>query len=273
MFIHLYLIAQLLHILTVSSVLCNLSYIQCIYELIRLMLQHMNTRLTALCPVQPGWAGTRKVTSIWILLKQETVSASGISWAVRKSAPHSRQITTPAPDHSVYLQARCPSCIKALKAANQSKWVQFVYCHISLEKFTVGQRDVNSLLEPSPQGFVDVPRKVGCCKDDHHLRWAFVLTRCSRHAYKQWDRTPFLDACNLCCPLLSHFDYMPHFTTTALATPTNNAIEHIRLRPPTVWNMCYSLFMVLYKISLLLFYPGTQFPENKKLHYALQIFY
>ena len=30
------------------------------------------TRLTALCPGLPGWAGTRKVKSIWILLKQET---------------------------------------------------------------------------------------------------------------------------------------------------------------------------------------------------------
>ena len=42
--------------------------------------------------------------------KQETVSGSGISWAVCKSAPCSRQITTPAPHHSVFLQALCPFC-------------------------------------------------------------------------------------------------------------------------------------------------------------------
>jgi len=48
------------------------------------------------------WAGTRKVKPIWILLKQETVSGSGISWAVCKSAPRSRQISTPAPRHSVF---------------------------------------------------------------------------------------------------------------------------------------------------------------------------
>ena len=35
----------------------------------------------ALCPGLPGCAGTRKVKPIWILLKQETVSGSGISWA------------------------------------------------------------------------------------------------------------------------------------------------------------------------------------------------
>jgi len=52
---------------------------------------HTHTCLTALCPGLPGWAGTRKVTPIWILLKQETVSGSGISWATCKSVP---QITT-----------------------------------------------------------------------------------------------------------------------------------------------------------------------------------
>ena len=57
---------------------------------------------------------------IWILLKQETVSGNGISWAIYKSAPPSRQITMLPPRHSSVLQAGCPSCrptnsIKALK--------------------------------------------------------------------------------------------------------------------------------------------------------------
>ena len=56
-----------------------------------------------LCPGLPGSAGTRKVKPISILLKQETVSGSGIC----KSASRSRQITTPA---LVFLQAGCPSC-------------------------------------------------------------------------------------------------------------------------------------------------------------------
>jgi len=38
-----------------------------------------------------------------ILLKQETVNVSGmISWAICKSAPRSRQITTPVSHHSVF---------------------------------------------------------------------------------------------------------------------------------------------------------------------------
>ena len=53
-------------------------------------------------PGLPRWAGTRKVKPVWILLKQETVSGSGISWAICKSAPRSRQITMPAPHSSVF---------------------------------------------------------------------------------------------------------------------------------------------------------------------------
>jgi len=63
---------------------------------------HTHARLTALCPGLPGSAGTRKVKSIWILLKQQTVSGSGISWAICKSALRSRQIATPAPYHSTF---------------------------------------------------------------------------------------------------------------------------------------------------------------------------
>ena len=44
----------------------------------------------------------QKGKTIWILLKQEAVSGSGISWAVCKSAPRFRPTTTPAPHHSVF---------------------------------------------------------------------------------------------------------------------------------------------------------------------------
>ena len=63
---------------------------------------HTHTRLMALFPGLPRWASTRKAKPIWILLKQETVSGSGITWAICKSAPCSRQITMPAPHHSVF---------------------------------------------------------------------------------------------------------------------------------------------------------------------------
>ena len=61
-----------------------------------------HTPLTALFLGLPRWAGTRKVKPIWILVKQETVSGSGVSLAIWKYAPCSRQITTPTPHHSVF---------------------------------------------------------------------------------------------------------------------------------------------------------------------------
>ena len=54
-----------------------------------------HTHLTALVPGLSGWAGIIKVKPIWILLKQETVSGSGISWAICKSAPRSLHHTHP----------------------------------------------------------------------------------------------------------------------------------------------------------------------------------
>ena len=56
----------------------------------------------ALCPGLPGWASTRKVKPMWIILKQETASVSDINWAVCKAAPRSREITMPTPHHSVF---------------------------------------------------------------------------------------------------------------------------------------------------------------------------
>ena len=82
---------------------------------------HVHTHLTALYSGTTQVSRYQKGKTIWILLKQETVSGSGISWAICKSAPRSRQITTPAPHHSGFLQAGCTSCrptnsVKALKA-------------------------------------------------------------------------------------------------------------------------------------------------------------
>jgi len=63
----------------------------------------------------------QKGKPIWILLKQETVSGSGISWAVCKSAPRSRQITTPAPHHSVFYR---PDALPAAQPTASKHWRQ-----------------------------------------------------------------------------------------------------------------------------------------------------
>ena len=77
--------------------------------------------LTASFPRQPGWAGSRKVKPIWMLLEQETVSGSGISWAICKSAPSSRQITMPVPHHSVFYR---PDALPATQPTASKHWRQ-----------------------------------------------------------------------------------------------------------------------------------------------------
>jgi len=54
-----------------------------------------------------------------ILLKQETVSGSGISWTICKSAPCSRQITTPAPHNSVFYR---PDALPATQPTASKHW-------------------------------------------------------------------------------------------------------------------------------------------------------
>ena len=75
----------------------------------------------ALCPGLPGSASTRKVKPIWILLKQETVSGSGISRAVCKSAPRTRQMTMPAPHYSVFYR---PDALPAAQPTVSKQWRQ-----------------------------------------------------------------------------------------------------------------------------------------------------
>jgi len=91
---------------------------------------HTHTRLTALCPGLPRSAGTRKVKPIWILLKQQTVSGSGICWAICKYASRSRQ---PRQHPTAqFLQAGCPSwrptnSVKALKETTVNYYIVNYY--------------------------------------------------------------------------------------------------------------------------------------------------
>ena len=67
----------------------------------------------------PRLAGTRKTKPVWILLKQVTVSGSGIRWAICKSAPCSRQTTMPAPQLSVFYR---PDALPATQQTASKHW-------------------------------------------------------------------------------------------------------------------------------------------------------
>jgi len=109
-----------------------------IFIIIWLIWWYTHTRLMALCPGLTGWAGTRKVKPIWILLKQETLSGSGISWAICRSAPRSRQITTPAPNHSVFYRPDALPATQPTASKHWKHWLNHIcedMCHCGLDAF------------------------------------------------------------------------------------------------------------------------------------------
>jgi len=81
---------------------------------------HTNTCLSALCPGLPRWAGTRKVKPIWILLKQETVSGSGITLAACKPAVRSTDNHASVPPLSFYR----PDALPAAQPTVSKHWRQ-----------------------------------------------------------------------------------------------------------------------------------------------------
>ena len=90
---------------------------------------HTHTRLTALCPGLPRWAGTKKVKPIWNYWSKRqwvTVASAG------PYAPCSRQITTPAPHHSVFYR---PDAFPAAQPTASKYWRQ---CTIRQFQCTLG---------------------------------------------------------------------------------------------------------------------------------------
>ena len=128
---------------------------------------HTHTSLTALCQELPGRAGTRKVKPIWILLKQETVSGSGISWAVCKCETRSKQIATPAPHHSVFFTAECPSC----HPTNSVKALEAITCTVQ-EYFYLNFDYLKLYQVAGPtKATVHPVKKVGPCSNRHVALW------------------------------------------------------------------------------------------------------
>jgi len=116
---------------------------------------HTHNRLTALFPGVRRWAGTRKVKPIWILLKQESVSGSGISWAICKSAPRSRQTTMPAPHHSVFYT---PDALPATQPTASKHWRHFL-------KFLLKYETKDALLQISSGSSQLIPYWTSCINE------------------------------------------------------------------------------------------------------------
>jgi len=123
----------------------------------------------------PGWTSTRKVKPIGILLKQETVSGSGISRATCKSAPHSRQITTPAPNHSVFTRQMPDQQHQSTEGKHKNRTAQ----HVIISQPTTSYWQFWNWSDPFPCTSLDVvqiltqPEFAG--SSDTHTRTASSL--------------------------------------------------------------------------------------------------
>jgi len=137
---------------------------------------HTHTRLTALFPGLPRSAGTRKVKPMWILLKQVTVSGSGISWAICKSAPCSRQTTTPALRHSVFYR---PDTLPAAQPTASKHWRQnLIACQQSIFQRYHSEKHLSELYPQHGSENQLASELRQCCPMYMHLReWTVWITR------------------------------------------------------------------------------------------------
>ena len=132
---------------------------------------HTHTHLTALCPGLPGWAGTRKVKPIWILLKQETVSGSGISWAIYASL-HLAPDRKPRQHPTTQFFYR-PDALPAAQPTASKHWRPTL--HWLMIQKPVQSRSVELL---------------------HGRDWKNPGGHAPLHSAKQTDETPLVKICN-----------------------------------------------------------------------------
>jgi len=102
-------------------------------------------RPPALCLGLPGWASTKKVKPIWIYWSKR-VSGSAISWAICKSAPRPRQITTPASNHSVsYRRDALPATQSTASKHNYCNHFTAVWTLYGTTKVSWYQKNIHPL--------------------------------------------------------------------------------------------------------------------------------
>jgi len=102
-------------LLMLPSPKAEYSYVQCASQNIPTYIHPFNGPLSGSTQVSQYQKGK----TIWILLKQEAVSGNGISWAICKSAPCSRQITKPAPHHLVFYR---PDALPVTQPTPSKHW-------------------------------------------------------------------------------------------------------------------------------------------------------
>ena len=103
-----------------------------IFESGQISTVYTHTRLTALFLGLPGWAGTRKVKTNLDFTETRDSEWQWHQLGICKSASRSRQITTPAPHHSVFYR---PDALAAAQPTASKHWRQCTYIYIHTYKF------------------------------------------------------------------------------------------------------------------------------------------
>ena len=126
----------------------------------------------------------QKTRTWWILLKQETVSGNGISWAICKSAPRSRQITMPAPHYSAFYRL---DALPVAQPTASKHWRHILHEHAAFKLW----------IRPESCGLVSCPAPA-CRGSVRTCTWVESVSRSCRprgtERFLQWSRTPPLDA-------------------------------------------------------------------------------
>jgi len=128
---------------------------QCCHICIHQTHTHTHTRLTALCPGLPRWAGTRKVKPIWI-----STEARDSEWQWHQLG-HMQVCTSLQIDNHAstpplsFFKTGCPSCrptnsVKALKAYAHMHTSKLGYCSVSLFLKLLLDRDPFFIIIHSP---------------------------------------------------------------------------------------------------------------------------
>jgi len=119
-------------------------------------------------------------------MKQETVSGSGMSWAICKSAPSSRQITTPAPHHPVFYR---PDALPGTQSTASKHWRKCILDNLLIKNHYFDTEALSYMcclqtFKNNSKNFLkyDLPSQVECLQYNNRLHMNVCFINFSRHS-------------------------------------------------------------------------------------------
>jgi len=118
------------------------------------------------------------------------VRGSGISWAIRKSAPRSRQITTTAPHYSVYYR---PDALPATQPTASKHWRQQVASNATVKNAQKGLVVFKDFQGPRPDSRTvqDLQQPCHDVVQHRNLRWRWRFGELTSWQYRAAPWLPY----------------------------------------------------------------------------------